>query len=86
MAITNEKDILSTTLPTLHLDLLRADDGPERKRLLEACRVHGFFYLDLTSDPALCSLWEELLALSAQYFDQPLEVKMQDARGSDNTG
>lgn len=83
---TNGRPVLSSTLPTLHLDLLRAGDKGESKKLLEACRKEGFFYLDLTSDPALLSYWEEMLAVSKQYFEQPLEVKMRDARGSDNTG
>jgi len=39
--------IASNTLPTLHLDLLRSGDAAESKKLLDACRSHGFFYLDL---------------------------------------
>ncbi|KAL2017249.1 hypothetical protein VTK56DRAFT_2361 [Thermocarpiscus australiensis] len=73
-------------LPTLDLGLLRARDGGESKRLLEACRTYGFFYLNLTSAQTLCGYWEDLLHVGKQYFEQPLEVKMHDARGSDNTG
>ena len=83
---TNGQSVVSSSLPTLHLDLLRAGDNGESKKLLDACRTHGFFYLDLTSDPTLCHYWEEMLAIMKQYFEQPLEAKMQDARGSDNTG
>lgn len=81
-----ESFIVSKSLPTIHLDLLRAEDAKESANLLEACRSHGFFYLDLNSDAELCELWEEMLPIIAQYFEQPLEVKMQDARSSDNFG
>ena len=83
---TNGQSVVSSSLPTLHLDLLRSGHIGESKKLLDACRTHGFFYLDLTSDPTLCQYWEEVLAVMKNYFEQPLEVKMQDARGSDNTG
>ena len=85
MAIT-EPIIVSKSLPTIHLDLLRAENDTESKKLLSACRIQGFFYLDLTSDPELCKLWEGMLARMKDYFEQPLEVKMQDARGSHNYG
>ncbi|KAF2713298.1 Clavaminate synthase-like protein [Pleomassaria siparia CBS 279.74] len=78
--------VVSSTLPTLRLDLLRAGDDAESKRLLGACRTQGFFYLDLTSDAILCRQWKDMLGVMKQYFEQPLEVKMQDAYGSDNHG
>jgi isopenicillin N synthase-like dioxygenase len=78
--------IVSKSLPTIHLDLLRAENATESRNLLNACRSHGFFYLDLTSDPELCKLWGKMLEIMEQYFKQPLAVKMQDARGSDNFG
>ncbi|KAH8165661.1 hypothetical protein CIB48_g2583 [Xylaria polymorpha] len=82
----SESIVVSKSLPTIHLDLLRAENATESKNLLDACRTHGFFYLDLTSDPELCKLWKEMLRIMEHYFKQPLEVKMQDARGSDNFG
>ncbi|KAH7371054.1 hypothetical protein BKA66DRAFT_536042 [Pyrenochaeta sp. MPI-SDFR-AT-0127] len=82
----NGTPVDESNLPTVRLDQLRAGNNAESKKLLEACRIHGFFYLDLTSDPKLCNDWEELLAIMKQYFNQPLDIKMQDARGSDNTG
>ena len=85
MAI-NKRTVVSSSLPTLHLDLLRNGDSIESKKLLNACRTYGFFYLDLTSDPAICHYREEMLAAVQEYFEQPLETKMRDARGSDNTG
>lgn len=83
---TNGQPVISSTLPTLHLDLLRAGHEGESKKLLDACASHGFFYLDLTSDPTICRYWEDILTIGKHYFGQSLEVKMRDARGSDNTG
>ena len=83
---TSDPIIVSTSLPTIYLDLLRAGDDTESKKLLSACRNQGFFYLDLNSDLELCKLWEGMLVRMKHYFEQPLEVKMQDARGSDNYG
>lgn len=77
---------IATSLPIIDLDLLRADDDTESKKLLSACRSHGFLYLNLTSDPELCKLWEDLLVIMKNYFEQSLEVKMRDARGDDNYG
>lgn len=78
--------VVSRSLPVIHLDLLRAENDRESKELLNACQTYGFFYLDLTSDSELCKQWEDMLAVMKQYFKQPLEAKMQDARGSDNYG
>ena len=83
---TSDSIIVSKSLPTIHLDLLRAGNDAESKKLLGACRSYGFFHLDLTSDPELCKLWDDMLMRMKNYFEQSLEVKMQDARGSDNYG
>lgn len=83
---TVNQPVLSSTLPTLRLDLLQAEDINEGRKLLEACRSHGFFYLDLTSDKKMCQYWDKMLAMMKLYFEQPLDVKMKDARGSDNSG
>jgi isopenicillin N synthase-like dioxygenase len=83
---TSDPIIVSKSLPTIHLDLLRAENDTESKKLLSACQSYGFFYLDLTSDPELCKLWQDMLAIMKHYFEQSLEVKMQDARGDDNYG
>ncbi|KAF2462903.1 Clavaminate synthase-like protein [Lindgomyces ingoldianus] len=74
------------TLPTIRLNHLRSGDAAESKKLIGACRNCGFFYLDLSSDDILCRQWEEMLASMKDYFGQPLDVKMQDARQSDNYG
>jgi isopenicillin N synthase-like dioxygenase len=79
-------DIVSSSLPSHDLDLLRRGDLAERARLLQTCEKYGFFYLDLRSDSALLDKWQLLLDAMAEYFAQPPEVKMQDDRASDNTG
>ncbi|RDW63074.1 uncharacterized protein DSM5745_10185 [Aspergillus mulundensis] len=85
MAISSDI-VVAKSLPTIHLDLLRADNDTESKKLLNACRSYGFFYLDLTSDAELVKLWDNMLAIIKDYFEQPLEIKMQDARNDDNYG
>ncbi|KAF7957895.1 hypothetical protein EAE96_003462 [Botrytis aclada] len=75
---------VSRSLPTIYLDLRRANDEAESKKFLDACRNYGFFYLDLTSDPELCKLLDEMLLVMRYYFEQLLRIKMQDARGDDN--
>jgi len=82
----NESIIVSKTLTTISFDRLRGGDDTESQKLLAACQGQGFFYLDLSSDPELCALWEGMLARMKNYFDQPLDVKMQDSRNSDNYG
>ncbi|KAF2241165.1 Clavaminate synthase-like protein [Trematosphaeria pertusa] len=84
--IANAKPSPLLTLPTIRLDHLRSGDTSESKKLIDACRNWGFFYLDLTSDDVLCRQWEEMLVAMKDYFEQPLDVKMQDARQSDNYG
>lgn len=86
VATGDTEGVVARTLPTIHLDMLRAGGVTESKKLLQACQKQGFFYLDLTSDTELCKQWEDLLSVSKQYFTQPLEVKMRDAKGSDNHG
>ncbi|GJP96635.1 hypothetical protein CBS147343_1626 [Aspergillus niger] len=85
MAIT-EPILVAESLPTIDLDLLRADNETENKRLLSVCQNYGFFYLNMTSDPELCQLWEDMLSIMKGYFEQPLDIKMQDARNDDNFG
>lgn len=77
---------VSKSLTTISLDRLRAGDDAESHKLLGACQDQGFFYLDMNSDSELCALWEGMLARMKNYFDQPLDVKMQDSRNSDTYG
>ncbi|KAJ5752418.1 hypothetical protein N7520_009335 [Penicillium odoratum] len=84
--VDTDYEVVAKSLHTIHLDILRAGNAAESKKLLRACQTQGFFYLDLTSDVELCKQWEDLLLVMKRYFKQPLEVKMQDAKGSDNYG
>jgi isopenicillin N synthase-like dioxygenase len=78
--------ILSASLPILDLALLEAADKKESLRLLDACHLHGFFYLDLRGSEQLLKDWEAMLAFAAEYFAQPLAEKMKDSRQSDVKG
>lgn len=69
---TSEPLVVSRSLPTIYLDLLRAGNDTESKRLLSACRSYGFFYLDLSSDPQLCKQWEGMLVRMNHYFEAVL--------------
>ncbi|CZT14697.1 related to gibberellin 20-oxidase [Ramularia collo-cygni] len=78
--------IVSKSLTTISLERLRTGDAVEGKKLLSACQSQGFFYLDLSSDLELCAQWEGMLGRMKDYFDQPLDVKLQDVRNSHNYG
>ena len=60
-----------------HKKLLQ-HDATEAERVLEACRTHGFFYLDMTDSDdgqTLLEESEELLQLSYRAFDHPVKEK-----------
>ena len=60
-----------------HQQLLNKDSA-EAEKVLEACRTHGFFYLDLTDTEAgetLLGESEDLLSLAHRAFDRPIEEK-----------
>ncbi len=60
-----------------HSKLLK-NDAEEAERVLEACRTHGFFYLNLTDNDDGQKLLEEsedLLSLACNAFDSPVEEK-----------
>lgn len=70
------------SLETIDYGRLAAKEPAEVEKLLKACQMPGFFYLDFQGGPA-----KELIvdvpgihAASKQYFDQPQEVKMKDYR------
>ncbi|GAM84989.1 hypothetical protein ANO11243_029920 [Dothideomycetidae sp. 11243] len=73
-------------LPTLDLSRLVSSDAEERQKLVRACEVYGFFYLDLRSDAELIALWTGVLDLMGQYFNLSLDEKMRDSRNSDTHG
>jgi isopenicillin N synthase-like dioxygenase len=80
------EDVPVANLPSIEVDLLQAHDASEFDRLLKACEVYGFFYLNLENYGTMLQDWHIVLDLMKDYFDQPLEVKMRDSRNSDTHG
>lgn len=76
----HEIDVAS--LETVHYGRLAAQEPAEIEKLLKACQVPGFFYLDFQDGPAKELLTDvpEVVVLAKKYFDQPQEVKMKDYR------
>ncbi|KEF59940.1 uncharacterized protein A1O9_04788 [Exophiala aquamarina CBS 119918] len=75
-------DVHTAPIATVSLAKLLSKDASEGASALEACRTHGFFYLNLTATPLgddLLSESEELLQVSQQAFDHPIETKRQYA-------
>jgi isopenicillin N synthase-like dioxygenase len=71
-------DVPTAPIARISLSKILANDPSESAACLEACRTHGFFYLDLTSatlGKSLVEESEELLQLSYRAFDHPLEEK-----------
>lgn len=72
-------------LETIDLSRLLSRAPDEISKLLQACQAHGFFYLDLQT----CDLGRQVVdgeqkvtKFMENYFDQPLDKKMKDDRGS----
>jgi len=80
------EDIAVANLPTIEMNLLQAHDASEFEKLLKACEVYGFFYLNLENYGTMLQDWQKVLDLMKDYFDQPLDVKMRDCRSSDTHG
>lgn len=84
---------MATAVPTAvlpeisYLKLLRSDPN-ELISLRKAGERHGFFYLNLvgSENEAVLQRWRHVLAFMEEYFDQAMEVKMQDSRSSDTHG
>lgn len=58
---------------------LQAGNPKESKRLLEACKDWGFFYLDLQGDGPQTTLREakKVFDTGRNFFDKPLEEKLE---------
>jgi isopenicillin N synthase-like dioxygenase len=79
--------IPTAQLVVIDYDLLLQRDPSSIEQLLEACKSHGFFYLDL-SKPSISSTitqWEESLSLMNDWFSKSLEEKLA-VSGSDRHG
>lgn len=71
-------DVPTAPISTISLRDLLASEPSACASALEACRTHGFFYLDLTSVPigeSLLSDSERLLETCHKVFDHDLEYK-----------
>ncbi|KAK0384856.1 hypothetical protein NLU13_7334 [Sarocladium strictum] len=86
-SITNN-DFATASLKTIKFSALENKDVKEVDKLIEASRSEGFYYLDF-EDSSAASLplkKRELLKVMKRYFDQPREVKQEDATGRPTRG
>ncbi|KAF7329497.1 Gibberellin 20 oxidase 1 [Mycena kentingensis (nom. inval.)] len=82
-------DLPIAPLETIDFVALEQKDPVEVEKLLSACQTQGFFYLALEGNPESARVVadkEDVLRVMEKYFAQPLEVKMQDDRGSVTDG
>lgn len=71
-------DVAAAPIATISLAKILDGDSAEAALALEACRTHGFFYLDLTTTPIgrdLINDSEDLQHLAKQIFDKPFKDK-----------
>ena len=72
------EDLPTAPISNISFAKILAKDAAEAKKVLEACRTHGFLYLDLQSCPegqALVKESELLLKIAKGFFTSPLEEK-----------
>lgn len=71
-------DIPTAPIASASLSKLLAEDDTEGRKILEACRTQGFFYLDMRDSAegqALLDESEQLLQLATQAFNPPVDEK-----------
>jgi isopenicillin N synthase-like dioxygenase len=71
-------DVPTAPLVTISLKNLVSDDGQEKKRLFEASKSLGFFYLDLrecADGEALLGGSDEIFDLNERFYSLPIEEK-----------
>lgn len=75
-------EIEIASLETVNYGRLAAREPDEVEKLLKACQMPGFFYLDFQTGPAkeLIAEISDIYSVSKQYFDQSQEVKLKDYR------
>ncbi|KAE8357856.1 hypothetical protein BDV27DRAFT_78097 [Aspergillus caelatus] len=73
-------------LPTIDYARLEAKDVEETQRLLDACKIYGFFYLNFKNIGTILDDWQQVLRIMEKYFSQDLMTKMKDDRRSDTYG
>ncbi|KAI9761588.1 MAG: hypothetical protein M1840_001769 [Geoglossum simile] len=88
-AVVDGKNIDVANLETIHLVPLAAQDPTETKKLLEAAKYPGFFYLDLQGDappPQVVTDIPKVYNSSKKYFGQHHDLKMKDYREDQEPG
>jgi isopenicillin N synthase-like dioxygenase len=75
-------------LETINFEKLLSQETSELRKLHFACQGDGFFYVDLQGQSTRSLLEDEdsVYEVMRQYFDQPLEVKLKDIRGTHKHG
>jgi hypothetical protein len=87
-AVIQGKRIDVAPLETIDYARLEASEPAEIAKLLKACHMPGFFYLDVqgaATREVLVDL-QSVLGITEKYFEQPLEVKMKEYRESVERG
>ncbi|KAI9805949.1 MAG: hypothetical protein M1825_000563 [Sarcosagium campestre] len=71
-------DVVVASLATISLERLRAGDQNEAKKLFEACKNSGFFYLDLqtSNDNGILKTINDMFALDKDLYDLDDEEKI----------
>jgi hypothetical protein len=74
-------------LQSINFSLLKSGEASEISRLLQACQINGFFYLNLEDDAHAFLLdLAKALALLTKFYDEPLDVKLQSYKGEGLVG
>jgi hypothetical protein len=75
-------------LETIDFSKLLAHEEAEVSKLMSACTTAGFFYVDLQGQSGRGLLEDEdsMYKAMAEFFDQPLDVKKKEERGTHKHG
>src|SRR5438045_2935808 len=68
----------AAAIHTIHLGRLRAGNAEESSKLFQACKNHGFFYLDLQhpGNDTFLKCVNDVYALSEELFSLDIEEKL----------
>lgn len=81
--LSNNKKIKIAQVPVIDYDKLLSGNQTEISRLVDICQSLGFFYLNLNGNgQSLLDDSRNAFKFMEKYFDQPLDVKLQDTRQS----
>ena len=74
-------------LQSVNLARLQSREPSEVSTLVKACQTNGFFYLNLEDGgQEFLRDWATALALVTEFYDEPLDVKLQYYRGEGMSG